>query len=89
MNALILNNVVIQLADSIFPVYSAMQWAVCDNTVQVGYIYSNGQFSAPIVTNNTYTGVTPMTDQQTAALWNSIANNDNTTLNALKLQIGN
>jgi len=47
MKALILNNIVVDLNESEFPVSPEMSWADCDDTVKVGYTYSNGTFTAP------------------------------------------
>lgn len=49
MNALIFGGKVIQIAATTFPVHSAMQWVAIPSgqTVDVGYSYSGGAFSAP------------------------------------------
>jgi hypothetical protein len=49
MNALIYQGYVMQLEEVPFAVHPNYQWVSCDNTVQVGYSYSNGVFSAPPV----------------------------------------
>jgi hypothetical protein len=52
MEALIFNGTVVQIEENSFPVSSEMQWVTCDNTVVVGYLYSNNTFTAPIVTTS-------------------------------------
>jgi hypothetical protein len=47
MKALILNNIVVDLNESEFPVSSEMSWVDCDDTVKVGYTYADGTFTAP------------------------------------------
>jgi len=46
MKALIFNGEVVDLAESEFDVSPEMSWADCDDTVKVGYTYSDGTFTA-------------------------------------------
>ena len=49
MNALVFNGLVIQVEITTFPVHSSFEWVPIPNgvTVEVGYTYANGVFSAP------------------------------------------
>ena len=47
MKALILNNKVVDLVETEFEVSPEMSWVDCDDTIKVGYTYSNGNFIAP------------------------------------------
>lgn len=49
MYALVYQGIVIQLASETFEVHPNYQWIPCDDTVEVGYSYTNGIFSAPTV----------------------------------------
>ena len=47
MKALILNNKVVDLAETEFPVSPEMQWVDCDSSVKVGFDYKDGTFTKP------------------------------------------
>ena len=47
MKALILDNNVIDILETEFEVHESMSWVDCDDTIKVGYTYSNGNFIAP------------------------------------------
>jgi len=47
MKALIFNGEVVDLSESEFDVSPEMSWVDCDDTVKVGYTYSDGTFTAP------------------------------------------
>lgn len=47
MKALVYQGVVLQLGETPFDVHPNYQWIDCDESVQPGYLYSNGVFSAP------------------------------------------
>tara|TARA_R100000234_G_scaffold71749_1_gene44157 strand:- start:608 stop:967 length:360 start_codon:yes stop_codon:yes gene_type:complete len=47
MKALILNNRVVDLAETQFPVSPEMVWVDCDDTVKAGYDYTDGKFTKP------------------------------------------
>lgn len=44
MFALVLNNQVVDISQNQFPVNSNMQWIECNDSVQLGWFYINGQF---------------------------------------------
>ncbi len=49
MKALLINNKVVDLQQESFEVHESMTWLDCDDTVEVGFTYENGQFIAPSV----------------------------------------
>lgn len=51
MKALILNNKVVDLAETEFPVSPEMQWVDCDSSVKVGFDYKDGTFTKPNLLN--------------------------------------
>ena len=55
MKALIFNNRVVDLQENSFPVHESMMWVDCDNTVETGFTYENGKFTAPEKPNLDYT----------------------------------
>lgn len=78
MKAKIENNTVIDLYDIVARIDDSV-WVTCDENVKVGWIYDGQKFSAP----------TPeLVERKINALWDSIVNDDNTQLNALKLELG-
>ena len=46
MKALIFNEKVIQIEDKEFPVCPEMIWIPCDESIKVGYSYTNGTFQS-------------------------------------------
>lgn len=85
MKALVKENMVVQVDDKEFPVHPDLQWVNCDETVKPGCRYENGVFT-PCTPQAIE--VIPLSHLKMEALWDSIANNDNTKLNALKAQMG-
>lgn len=51
MKALILNGRVVDISGVEFAVHPSMQWVDCPEGVQVGYLYDDGVFTAPIDIN--------------------------------------
>lgn len=49
MKALVFNGVVVQVEQAEFPVHEALTWHDVDDTVQVGWLYQDGEFSNPEV----------------------------------------
>lgn len=49
MNALILQNDVVQVSETAFEVAPALIWVKCPNDCQAGWKYIDGQFIAPII----------------------------------------
>ena len=47
MKALILDNKVVQLAETEFEVHSSLSWVDCDDTVEVGFEYDGTTFTNP------------------------------------------
>lgn len=47
MKALILNGIVVEVSQNEFEVHESLQWVDCDQSVQAGWSYVNGIFSAP------------------------------------------
>ena len=44
MKALVFNGRVVEIRENAFPVHGSMQWIDCDETVECGYLYQDGQF---------------------------------------------
>jgi|LakMenEpi03Aug12_release.lakeMendotaPanAssembly.Ray.scaffolds.fasta_scaffold93627_3 hypothetical protein len=49
MKALLVDNKVVDLRQESFEVHESMTWVDCDDTVEVGHTYENGQFIGPPV----------------------------------------
>jgi hypothetical protein len=54
MKALILNNKVVDVQVTEFPVHNSMTWVDCGDEVKIGFTHSGGVFTAPIVVEKTY-----------------------------------
>lgn len=49
MKALLVDNKVVDIQQESFEVHESMTWVDCDDTVEVGHTYENGEFVAPPV----------------------------------------
>jgi hypothetical protein len=47
MKALVFQGKVVEVRQETFPVHPSMQWVDCDETVNCGDLYQNGQFIKP------------------------------------------
>ena len=54
MQALIINNSVVDVVEKAFDVHSSMLWVECDESVLVGHSYSDGIFTAEVPYSPTY-----------------------------------
>jgi len=54
MKALILNNKVVDVKETEFPVHNSLTWVDCGDEVKMGFTYDNGVFTAPVEYVKTY-----------------------------------
>ena len=57
MKSLILNNKVVDVKETEFPVHNSMTWVDCGDDVKIGFSYDDGVFTAPVEDVKTYVEV--------------------------------
>jgi len=86
MKALIKDGTVVDIALETFEVHPDLTWEDCPDDCVAGWEFANGIFTLPPVIIEPVITMTEQ-EQKIEAIWNSIAGQDNTKLNELKLKL--
>ena len=86
MKALIKDNLVVQIGPKAFPIHPELTWVDCDDNCRAGWSYIDLVLSPPPVIIEPAI-VKSELELKIEALWDSLANQDDTKLNELKARL--